>query len=327
MSRGTTPHRSIPENKAERFFVPAAGGINLSVYRLTGPAASGPGPVLLCGHATGMAAGSYLPWFEMLAHRAVLYAFDARGHGGSDTPPDPLDASVTLDTQADDLAAVTDAVCRRENGAPVYYAAHSISGAAALHLGIRDGAVPWAGMTLFEPPIMIGRDHQRHPDAMENSAERAQLTERRRARWQSPAAFADKLATHGAFSKFDPAMLAAHCEATLRPDGDEFELACAPRVEAAFFRSVHNTRVWDGLPKFPFPARFVGGDPEIPDPGTGAARWVTAVAGDVAARVRGSRFTVVPDSGHMMVCERPDRCRDLVFDMIDAEAERRLSAD
>ena len=98
-------------------------------------------------------------------------------------------------------------------------------------------------------------------------------------------------------------------------------------VEAAFFRSVHNTLVWDGLPEFPFPARFVGGDPAIPDPGTSAARWVTAVAGDVAARVSCSRFTVVPNTGHMMVCERPDRCRDLVFDMIYADAGRQLSAD
>ncbi len=324
MPCGTTPHRSIPEAKAERFFVPGAGGLDISVYRLK---RCGPGPVLLCGHATGMSAGSYLPWFEMLAQRAVVYAFDARGHGGSSTPPDPLDASVTLDTQADDLAAVTKAVCLREHGVPVYYAAHSISGAAALHLGIRTGAVPWADMTLFEPPIMIGRDHPRHPDAMENSAERARLTEKRRARWRSPGAFADKLATHGAFSKFDPDMLAAHCQATLRRDGDDYELACAPRVEAAFFRSVHNTLVWDGLPEFPFPARFVGGDPAIPDPGTSAARWVTAVAGDVAARVSGSRFTVVPNTGHMMVCERPDRCRDLVFDMIYADAGRQLSAD
>ena len=324
MSRGTVPHRSIPEAKADRFFVPGAGGVALSVYRLT---SSGPGPVLLCGHATGMAAGSYLPWFEMLARCAVVYAFDARGHGGSDTPPEPLDTSVTLDTQADDLAAVTDAICRRENGAPVFYAAHSISGAAALHLGNRERAVPWIGMTLFEPPIMIGPDHPRHRDAMENSAERAQLTERRRARWRSPTDFAGKLATHGAFSKFDPEMLAAHCQATLRPAGDDYVLACAPRVEAAFFRSVHNTRVWDGLPDFPFPAHFVGGDPSVPDPGTTSARWVTAVAGDVAARVSGSRFTVVPNSGHMMVCERPDACRDLVFDMIFADARRQRAGD
>jgi hypothetical protein len=32
--------------------------------------------------------------------------------------------------------------------------------------------------------------------------------------------------------------------------------------------------------------------------------------------VPGSRFTVVANTDHMMLCERPDACRDLVFSMI-----------
>lgn len=83
--------------------VSGADGARLALYRMTG-AANG-GPPLLCGHATGMAAGSYLPWFRMLSERVRVYAFDARGHGGSEGGA----ASVTLEMLARDLLAVAEA--------------------------------------------------------------------------------------------------------------------------------------------------------------------------------------------------------------------------
>jgi len=112
-------------------------------------------------------------------------------------------------------------------------------------------------------------------------------------------------------------MLEAHVNATLRPKaGGGYRLACEPLVEAAFFASVPESGVWGRLPDFPLPARFVGGDPALADPGSAQARWVTLAAPDIAARVPGSRFTVVPDTDHMMLCERPDLCRDLILAMI-----------
>jgi pimeloyl-ACP methyl ester carboxylesterase len=120
------------------------------------------------------------------------------------------------------------------------------------------------------------------------------------------------------FQRFRPEMLRAHVNATLRPKpGGGYTLACDPRVESAFFASVPESDVWSEMPDFPLPARFVGGDPDLPDPGAAQARWVTVAAPDIAARVPGSRFSMVPETDHMMMCERPDACRDLIFAMID----------
>jgi pimeloyl-ACP methyl ester carboxylesterase len=113
-------------------------------------------------------------------------------------------------------------------------------------------------------------------------------------------------------------MLEAHVRATLRPmPGGGFRLACDPATECAFFLSVPESGVWDRMPDFPLPARFIGGDPALADPGSAQARWVTLAAPDIAARVPGSRFSVVEKCDHMMVCERPDICRDLIFAMVD----------
>jgi hypothetical protein len=103
------------------------------------------------------------------------------------------------------------------------------------------------------------------------------------------------------------------------PDGG-FRLACDPAVECAFFLSVPKSGVWDRMPSFPLPARFVGGDPALADPGSAQARWVTLAAPDIAARVPGSRFTAVGNTDHMMVCERPDLCRGLILAMVEESA-------
>jgi pimeloyl-ACP methyl ester carboxylesterase len=303
--------RSIPAGDAALLKVGAADGATLALYRLTN---SADGPPLLCGHATGMAAGSYLPWLRMLGTRARVYAFDSRGHGGSGGDAE----SVTIDTLARDLKAVAEAACRDAKASSLFYAAHSISGVAALHLGAALGIAPWRDLILFEPPVMVGEAHPRHAFARADTLARAERTERRRPSWPSRAEYRERLSRGGVFARFRPDMLDAHVAATLEPDGaNGFRLACDPAVEGAYFRSVRSSAVWHGLPRFPMPARFVGGDPDLPDPGAEQARWVTMAAPDIAARVPGARFIKLGGCDHMMVCERPDACRDLVFAMID----------
>lgn len=325
---GPGPFRSIPAAEADLLPVAGVGGATLHLHRLKGAPTAG--PVLLCGHATGMAAGSYLPLLRMLAERLRVYAFDMRGHGGSDCgaglDAEAAAATVTLDALARDLHAVADRVRDDAGTDAVFYAAHSISGVAALHLGsapkgTADRHARWRDLILFEPPVMVGPEHPMHEFAKADTIRRAEGTARRRPDWESPALFYDKMKTRGVFQRFRPEMLRAHVNATLRPKpGGGYTLACDPRVESAFFASVPESGVWDRLPDFAMPARFVGGDPDMPDPDAAQARWVTLAAPDIAARVPGSRFTVVAETDHMMMCERPDACRDLIFAMIEEGA-------
>jgi pimeloyl-ACP methyl ester carboxylesterase len=312
---GPAQFRSIPSADADIVPVTGTNGATLALYRIKSEAT---GPVLLVGHATGMAAGSYLPLLKTLAENLRVYAFDARGHGGSDCGGDTDASTITLDALALDLRAVVEAVQNDSGVSTPFYAAHSISGVAALHLGTAHEYAPWRDLILFEPPVMVGPEHPMHDFAVDDTTKRAAATARRRVDWASRDAFRERLGSRGVFARFRPDMLEAHVRATLRPaKGGGYRLACDPAVECAFFLSVPKSGVWDRMPDFPLPAHFVGGDPALADPGSAQARWVTLAAPDIAARVPGSRFTVVEKTDHMMVCERPDICRDLIVAMVD----------
>src|SRR5260370_39984514 len=79
---------AVPENAAA-FSVATPDGAVLPVYAFGGPAHA---PGLLFGHANGLAAGSYAPWLRELARALRIFAFDARGHGGSRWPVRALEA-------------------------------------------------------------------------------------------------------------------------------------------------------------------------------------------------------------------------------------------
>src|SRR5258708_35030311 len=70
------------------FEVTVSDGARLPIYEAGGAQSA---PALLVGHANGLAAGSYGPWLRDLARDFRVFAFDARGHGGSARPEGPLE--------------------------------------------------------------------------------------------------------------------------------------------------------------------------------------------------------------------------------------------
>jgi pimeloyl-ACP methyl ester carboxylesterase len=298
------PFRSLGD--AECFTVAAADGATLPVYALGGKA---DGPGLLFGHANGFAAGSYGSWLRGFRANARVFAFDARGHGGSRWPEGPLDRVFAVDRFADDLADVAAAVAARLGGAPFHYAAHSLNAAAALRLAARGGALPWSAMTLFEPPIFPLPEHPRYAGAVAQQTALASRSGVRRADWPSPEALVEVLVKRSAFAGIPAERLAEHCRATLRPlpEGG-YRLACPPEVEAAIFRDHRAADTWARLGQVAVPVHLVGGDPDHGEPG-----WITAVIADMAETLPSARLTRLEGTGHMMIFERPAACRDLIL--------------
>ncbi len=301
----------MPETAADWRWVEGAGGSRLRLYRLQGPVASR--PVLLWGHANGFAAGSYLPWLKQAARHVSVYAFDARGHGGSDVPPEPYSTTCGADALAMDLAALV-SVVRAEIGPdrPLHFAAHSFTGLAALRLGGVFGQIPWATVTLFEPPLAPTPDYPAHAAAAEMAEVLVGGALRRRLDWDSPEAFVERLAGSQAFAAWDAEMMRAHGDAVLHPQagGQGFTLACPPAVEAAGYRMTMNTSTFRYANRFHCPTTFVAGQP----PGEGATpSWAALVQGLAAQRVPDARLVCMPDCGHMMLFEKPDDCLAALF--------------
>ncbi|HUN48001.1 MAG TPA: alpha/beta hydrolase [Stellaceae bacterium] len=295
---------SMAEFRA-RFDVAAEDGARLPVYEVGGGAAA---PALLVGHANGLAAGSYEPWLHDLAAHFHVFAYDARGHGGSTWPDGPLETVFAVERFTADLAAVAAALVSRLGGAPLHFAGHSLAAAAAIGLALGRGASPFASQTLFEPPVFPPVDAPNYPEAIAQQTRLVRGSARRQARWASPEAMRDYLAIRGVFRSFRPEFLAAHCRATLRPDGDAFTLCCPPEVESTVFMGHRDADTWRHLPGIRAPLHLVSGDPDLPE-----RDWVSGNMAALAARIPGAALTVLPGAGHMMICQQPERCRDLVL--------------
>ncbi|HKW53719.1 MAG TPA: alpha/beta hydrolase [Stellaceae bacterium] len=298
-------NRHAAPGSAAAFRVATPDGAVLPVYAWGGPA---PAPALLFGHANGLAAGSYAPWLGELAAGLRVFAFDARGHGGSRWPAGALETVFAVDRFADDLALVAAAIAARLAGAPLNYTGHSLNAAAALRLAARDAPLPWSGTLLFEPPIFPPASSPHYAEASDKQIPLITRSAARRVLWPSPEALADVLRGRGAFARFRPDLLDAHCRATLKPVAEGgYTLCCPPAVESAIFRSHRDADTWQRLPQVRAAIHLVAGDPALPDRG-----WVSACMAEMAAQLTRARLTLLPGAGHMMIFEQPDACRDLV---------------
>ncbi len=312
---------SIPDAAAELNLVAGDGGLALHLYRLQ-PANKNL-PVVLFGHACGFAAGSYLPLLRRLTAIADVFAFDARGHGGSDGLTDDL-TIYNPDTYARDLAAIGRSVAARTGDRPITYIGHSLGAATLLRLGALHqaafAAVPWAGALLFEPPIFPTPDRPEHAECISKDAALVKRTSVRRASWESPEALAEALRGRGVFRRMPSEYLLAHARATLRPLGRGlgYELCCPPRVEARTFAAFADDATFRALPDFPpsIAMRLIGGDPHEADRG-----WVTLMAPVVAHRLGLNpdgqrRFLQWQRRGHLMIQEAPEMTYELVRDFL-----------
>lgn len=312
---------SISDRDAELIPVQGHRGVRLNLYQLRPGRPAG--PVILFGHACGFAAGSYLPLFERLVADAEIFAFDARGHGGSDVPaPEP--GIYDPDSYARDLAALGAATAARAQGRPLHYVGHSLCAAAMLRLGAvfpaLFRAIPWRSVLIFEPPIFPSADRPEHAECLEKDRRLAQRTAARRRDFASPEELVGLIAGRGVFRDVRREFLVAHAVATLKPAAVGYTLACPPEVEAATFASFGEDSTFRALPEFPAepPLHYVAGDATAADRNwaTLAAPAVAERLGARAGRAARRRFTALPGRGHLMIQEDPELTAGLIREML-----------
>ena len=315
MRDGRARAPSLPDRFAEGLVVRADDGVELRLYRVREAPAEG--PVLLWGHANGFPAGGYLPLLRRLCRDYRVFAFDARGHGGSGLPDVCYAAHFTFDRYAGDLRRIFDAVAERTGGAPLHYGAHSFCGVLGLRLAGVHGHRPWRSMTAFEPPVCPGADHPARSLSEEASRSLMAMAGRRRARWASPEAFRESLAGRDAYAAFDPEALAGHAFGALHGTGEgDFALACPPELEALTYEGALDPSTYECLDRIRAPVTFVacrsdggrGGNPS----------WAAKVQASCADRVPSGRLVMFDGAGHMVPFEDPERCAAVVREMADA---------
>jgi pimeloyl-ACP methyl ester carboxylesterase len=303
---------SLPSDIAECRRIATPAGRSLTLYRLHG---ARKGPTLLFGHANGFAAGSYATILKGLAQSCDVFAFDAAGHGGSDSTIENVEKFCAVDAIMDDVEAIVRAAQSWSGTQRLLYAAHSLCGAAMLALALfrpaRFAVLDLAGLMLFEPPLYPLDGHPLRPFADDHQQRRVARTLARRSEFKGgPAELTDYLAAREMFADFPRDAIAEHARATLRPENNTWRLACAPQIEAGYFLSLGRPLLSPALPGYRGPKiHFVAGDI---DAAKAKGDWVTGMMEYAHATVAGSALTVLPGRSHMMIFEDRARCLALL---------------
>jgi pimeloyl-ACP methyl ester carboxylesterase len=302
---------SLPSDFAEAFTVPSAGAVEISVYRILNKPASG--PALIWGHANGFNAGCYRPFLRRLSAHFQLFAYDARGHGGSDSPTENLEHDYAMLRFAEDLRAVTAQVRHQIGPAEqLHFASHSLGGLAAVLLEAALAEAPFDSLTLFEPPIYPPEGHEERAAALRHAPNFIRWAAGRRNHFPDPGALraeVDKIIT---YRRFDDAMMAAYLAAAVEPGPQGgLVLRCAGQIESAIYANCPDSGIFEQTAKVATRSRIYATDqtvlPELHS-------WAPGTMASIAANMVKAEARTMPGCLHLMVQEDPDACAAAVID-------------
>ncbi|BBB09124.1 alpha/beta fold hydrolase [Sphingopyxis sp. EG6] len=263
-------------------------------------------PSLLLLHATGFHARLWDQVVAALPPGTHVIAPDQLGHGRSAKPASLSDWAVT----ADALLPLIDGFA----GVRLIGCGHSMGGYVLTRLAA-ERPDAFAHIFLIDPVIMppefyAGAADVPVPDPVEHPVAR------RRARWDGWEAMNAHFASRAPYAHWQPQALADYCRFGLLPaaDGDGFDLACPPALEASVYQNALRTNPYDWLGAVGAPVSVIrartgerAGNLDFSVsptwPGLGAA----------LGAVRDEQWA---DQSHFIPMEAPQRLADLIANEI-----------
>jgi pimeloyl-ACP methyl ester carboxylesterase len=286
------------------FEVPLEDGARIKVRRHGNPE----GVRLLVTHGNGFAADAYFPYWRQLLPRFDVLVYDFRNHG-QNTPVAP--ANHNYEQLARDLERVVQAARERLGARKTAGIFHSMSGRTAMKHAIEIGW-RWDVLVLFDPPNVPPPGHPVYA-AMETFENK--LTEWAKGRRRRFAAI-EELAEEYRASRATRNWVAGEHELMARsvlrraPDGDGYELVCAPENEANIYAQALTLNLWPKASEFGGPVKLIGCDPNFRGaPATGPANRALGSEGSYD-------YEFVPETGHLLQVEKPDECVRLTLDFL-----------
>jgi pimeloyl-ACP methyl ester carboxylesterase len=272
-------------------------------------AARGRGPTLLLAHATGFHARCWDPVVRRLGGRHVI-AVDQRGHGRSEK------TEIThWRVFGRDLAALV----RELDLHDVVGVGHSMGGHAMV-----EAAASCAGrfrrLVLIDPVIASPVDYGQGGWTLSALAGRPHPTSKRRNRFASPEAMIERFEGRVPYAVFQAEALRDYCTWGLLPaaDGDGFELACPPEVEASIYMtSRSNPGVYQSVRALEIPVLLLRA--KRPPPGRDVMDFSSSPTWPgLVHEFRKGREIHYPDRTHFLPMEIPEQIAALVAAEADA---------
>ncbi len=235
-------------------------GVEVALHDL-----GGTGEPVLLAHATGFAGRIWEPIAARLVAAGYhCFSFDARCHGATTTPPD---ASRSWHGVADDLLAAVDAL-GLDGGLA---AGHSMGSSALLLASLRRPGA-FRALYCYEPVTApVDTDEPMKDEVL------AEITLRRRDRFESIDAARANFASKPPFAAFEAASLEAYLTHCFVPDPDPaapagaITLACARTDESELYRLGRHHGLYEQLPAVTVPTTVAAGPREPGSPSSFAA--------------------------------------------------------
>jgi pimeloyl-ACP methyl ester carboxylesterase len=286
------------------FEVPLEDGARIRMRRHGNP----DGVRLLVTHGNGFAADAYFPYWRHLLSKFDVLVFDFRNHG-QNVPVVPSNHHYAQ--LARDLERVVSAVKAKLGPRKTAGIFHSMSARTAMKHAIEIGW-RWDALMLFDPPDVPLKGHPLY-EAMEIFENK--LTEWAKGRRRRFASI-DELTEEYRQSRATGRWVAGEHELMARsvlrqsPDGNGYELTCAPENEAAIYAQALTLDLWPKASEFGGPVKLVGCDPNFKGaPATGPANQALGNEG-------GYDYSFVEGTGHLLQIEKPDECIKLTFEFL-----------
>jgi pimeloyl-ACP methyl ester carboxylesterase len=257
---------------------------------------AGPPAVLL--HATGFLARLWQPIAEALSDGYHVYAYDARGHGDSDKPPD----GYTWDHLADDFRALLDALGLRG----VLAVGHSMGGATAAYLAAT--APEYVSAAVLIEPIIFPAVREEAGDQRRN--ELSSGAAKRRMVWASQEALIRSYRKRRTFADWREDVLSLYAEhGTFSREDGQIELKCPGKIEAQLYENNLSLDTWNLLSDIRCRALVLRGE-RTDGP-------LALAAQGVAQRIPDARLVTMAGAGHLAPMERPEAVVDEITTFLD----------
>jgi pimeloyl-ACP methyl ester carboxylesterase len=263
---------------------------------------------LLVTHGNGFAIDAYFPYWQYLLAKFDLLVFDFRNHG-QNVPVVP--AHHTYEQLSRDLERVLQDVKSRLGEKPTAGLFHSMSARTAMKHAIETGW-RWDALVLFDPPNVPPPGHPLYPamEIFENKL--TEWARNRRRRFASIDELADEYLQSRATRNWVPGAHELMARSVLRnsPDGDGYELVCAPENEATIYAQALTLNLWPRTSEFGGPVKLIGCDPNLKaGPATGPANQALGIEG-------GYDYSFVKGAGHLLQIEQPQQCVHLTLEFL-----------
>ena len=274
------------------------------------------GPRVVLSHANGFAADAYYPFWSLLADRFDIVLYDLRNHGWNAVGA--IDAH-SIPTFVRDTTAVARAVEQHFGPKPAIGVFHSLAGQTAA-IEASSGAGSFAMLILFDPFIRPSGSDPGHADSLRRTMRgMAEAARRRRASFETEAAFAERLRRTPAFERLRPGVAALIARTTLRPatDGSGYVLRCPREYEARISEQGYEYAAAVDIDALSCPVKVIGSDPVMPH------TFLPTVAMDEIVALN---YDFVPETTHFLQLEEPEECVATMLDFIGEVGEDALGS-